>query len=123
MNNHELMEFLRARIDEDEQIAKATYFDHNFGYEWPDARNETRTPELIHTRRHDPARVLREIEAKRRLIDGVAPSADCYYGRCSCSGIDDAESHWLAKQAWLTFHTLAAVYSDHPDYRDDWRVA
>ncbi len=44
-----------------------------------------------HIARHDPARVLRECEAKRRIVEGHK-----------------------------TLRALASVYSDHPDYDEAW---
>lgn len=61
-----------------------------------------------HIARHDPARVLAECEAKRRIVEecanmpsNVAPPAAAVY-------------HHVCRR-------LAAVYADHPDYRDEWR--
>lgn len=57
--------------------------------------------EAEHIARHDPARVLREVAAKRAIIE-LAPYAD------------DLEDRYLL--------TLAAVYADHLEYRAEWRV-
>ena len=58
-----------------------------------------------HIARHDPARVLHEVAAKRAIIrwhGGL--DADYDYGTFP----DDIIA------------ALAAVYSDHPDYREEW---
>jgi len=60
--------------------------------------------------RHDPARVLREVEAKRKIVR-----------RCM-AGMDELDVYpngLLTPRALLSRQTLmdlAAVYSDHPDY-------
>ncbi|MFI8865331.1 DUF6221 family protein [Streptomyces sp. NPDC053707] len=68
-----------------------------------------------HIIRHDPARVLREVEAKRRLLDVVLPDI--------LSGDSAIEGEWMGESdmAGDLARTLALPYADHPDYRDDWR--
>jgi Family of unknown function (DUF6221) len=128
MGTDDLAAFLKARLDEDEAAAKAT---QAAAAEWflgssedDDKRSIRYTgPSTLypgeswdyciadrvtedaaaHIARHDPARVLREIEAKRAIL-----------------------AQWEAGPAGspvLTFalHNLAAVYSDHPDYRQEWK--
>lgn len=66
-----------------------------------------------HIARHDPARVLAECEAKRRIVEeyqdalSVVNPGDFTDG-CR-SGLEYA------------CHALASVWPDHPDYRDEWR--
>lgn len=67
-------------------------------------------PERVeHVRRHDPARVLAECEAKRRIV-GLHPEI---LGGCQ----ECANEHFPCR----TLRVLATVYADHPDYRDGWR--
>ncbi|MEV7584406.1 DUF6221 family protein [Streptomyces erythrochromogenes] len=120
-----LVQFLRARLDEDEQIALSHrqwspdwYFDDTAG-EIRDSVNRGTVAfvpaelDATHIARHDPARALAEVEAKRRIIADyeryVAERRRAMGGWDSYPG----ESPILA--------ALAAVYADHPDYRDDWR--
>jgi hypothetical protein len=67
-------------------------------------------PDAAHIARNDPARALRETEAKRAVLalhgNGNVPD--------SCSYCHDA---WPCR----TVRFLAAVYSDHPDYDQAWR--
>jgi hypothetical protein len=60
-----------------------------------------------HIIRHDPARVLRDIAAKRALLEA--------YGRN------------LTSEAWLTLsphiYAMAAIWAEHPDYDPSWTVA
>lgn len=57
-----------------------------------------------HIIRHDPARVLREVEAKRKVVDRYAWLRE--HG-------DTGDARWVLP-------LLAAVYADHPDYRPEW---
>lgn len=126
-----LVEFLRARLDEDEQSARAAtagpwYVD--------DIDQELRTADVYsadgrvtsaytepccsvedatHMARHDPARVLVEVEAKRRIIDEYERYAA---ERRRAMGGWDSYSEVSPILA-----ALAAVYADHPDYRQEWR--
>jgi phytoene/squalene synthetase len=62
---------------------------------WPDAQ---------HIARHDPARVLAECDAKRRIV----AEADAGHG-----GYPDG--------VYFAVRALALPYADHPDYRPEWR--
>ncbi|MGW4972629.1 DUF6221 family protein [Streptomyces albidoflavus] len=59
-----------------------------------------------HIARHDPARVLAEVEAKRSMIGRISNHA-------LIMGQDEVHGSLL--------RSLALPYSDHPDYRDEWR--
>lgn len=59
-----------------------------------------------HIVRHDPARVLREIDAKRRLIGRINTHA-------TIMGWDEVHGDLL--------RSLALPYADRPGYREDWR--
>lgn len=67
-----------------------------------------------HITTHDPARVLAECEAKRRIIKAYERLEDYRYN-ADAWGMDYPEETIL----W----PLAAVYSDHPDFRQEWAVA
>ncbi|MFD6656894.1 DUF6221 family protein [Streptomyces parvus] len=61
-----------------------------------------------------PARTLREVEAKRRILRAHEKWCE---GRCEAKhpeGGFDAAHYWSIK-------ALAAVYADHPDYLPEWR--
>ena len=70
-----------------------------------------------HALRHDPARVLADIEAKRQMVDAyveagrqlvdAAPESEFAYGRSVGLGI--------------AVCLLALPYASHPDYRPEWR--
>ncbi|MEU9921895.1 DUF6221 family protein [Streptomyces griseoluteus] len=73
----------------------------------------------VHAAEHDPARVLREIDAKRKLLDRWSELQ-----RRIEAETDEAKRGDLA----LTRHgldmfvyQLGTVYAGRPGYRDDWR--
>ena len=64
---------------------------------------------LAHIARHDPARVLAECEAKRRIVERAGFLIDEPDGLGNlCEGI---------------LMDLALPYADHEDYREEWRVS
>ncbi|MFH9579108.1 DUF6221 family protein [Streptomyces globisporus] len=119
----DLVQFLRDRLDDDERIAR-----HAVDGPWVDPMGgpirggyeerfviaqQVQRWNSQHIVRHDPARVLREVEAKRRILylavqlPKVTASTDMF---------DNSRDAWadVLKQ-------LALPYADHPDYRDEWR--
>ncbi|MFE3081821.1 DUF6221 family protein [Nocardia tengchongensis] len=83
---------------------------------------------LRHIARQDPARELREVKFKRRVLGLHEPEQSAQYDdlvihmvpivRCvECTG-DSAPVLWPCEE----IRALAAVWSDHPDYRPEWAV-
>ncbi|MFB6776511.1 DUF6221 family protein [Streptomyces sp. NPDC056352] len=80
-----------------------------------------------HIARHDPARVLREVEAKRQTINrhSPVPGSD---GQAhdtticdACSAYDREDGVQVGQQYPCdTIRLLTLPYADHPDYRSDW---
>jgi hypothetical protein len=104
----ELVEFLRQRLDEDEAAAKAWLPIGN-----PDAAQRE------HIARHDPARVLREVDSKRRIVEQYEAMQ---------AGVEAAAGTILAGAAKVrlgaykfALKCLALPYADHPDYDEKWR--
>jgi hypothetical protein len=98
-----LTEFLLARIAEDEAIAlAATFTDGGTVYTDNDERGPAR---LRHITRHDPARVLAECAAKRNIVR-----------KFDCAAFTES-----SRPQEFLLRALAAVYADHPDYREEWR--
>ncbi|MGW5408999.1 DUF6221 family protein [Streptomyces spiralis] len=111
----ELVEWLRAQLDEDEQIARAA------GGTWwapPDLVGEVHDSGGVnidaklksfaaHIEAWDPARVLREIDAKRQILGRVLSHA-------AVMGRDEVH--------WDLLRLLALPYADRPGYREEWRV-
>lgn len=110
-----LTEFLLARIAEDEEAAHgaAAAMQSNYGTGSWDVRPDGRLglggglslgvgPVAPHVARHDPARVLAECEAKRRIVEEVLPIHPDY-------------------DPLYVQRLLALPYADHPDYQEAWR--
>jgi hypothetical protein len=113
-----LVEFLAARLAEDEGDALAAC--QGDGYRDWDVTSTgvvqvagadieglalASREAALHMARHDPGRVLAEVEAKRRII------AECE------SLIDDPAVRAMETALCL----LALPYADHPDYQPEWR--
>jgi hypothetical protein len=120
-----LTEFLAARLDEDEAAAKAAQ------YLWPlaalgvldDKEHAAWYPLTIeaagHIARWDPARVLREVEAKRKIL----AEYQRLYAEINELVVHGREPghHMDAMRALhVAVCAHAAVYSDHPDYNPAW---
>jgi hypothetical protein len=132
----DLVQFLRDRLDETAAKARAAaeelgadwYYDDGFVL----ARREgdqvvTGSQDFLERERgehialHDPARVLAEVEAKRRLVDEFAQT-----GSVPDTPERRASPHWRGDFGYLqglarAVHLLALPYADHPDYRDERR--
>ena len=73
-----LIEFLRARLDEDEAAARGSYCDGQYWvteeeavYRWADDEPvyiANRKADARHIARHDPAHTIREVAAKRKIL-------------------------------------------------------
>lgn len=134
---NDLIEFLRARLDEDEQIARsaggATWVvnmgdvvstalaERDYGPDgiWvasasfscegdAEALHEGHAE---HIARHDPARVLAEVDAKRRIIDLIVLNAD---GQPLYR--DSGAEVWED-----VLRLLALPFAVHPHFREEWR--
>lgn len=66
MSPDELIAIIKRGLDEDERIAEAAA--GRGGPHWPNSDSEPRSPQLEHARRHDPARILAEVQSKRELL-------------------------------------------------------
>lgn len=126
----ELADFLAARLDEDEAAAKAAAEDYRPTWKpvWILASEAANLVDLDgmplggthvrstagHIARHDPARVLRDVEAKRAIL--------ARYGEYSGTNIGE-HLQWSQEQQGLyrAMCALAAVWSDHPDYQQEWK--
>ena len=160
-----LVAFLQARLDEDEDVASdATpgpwtsewHGQHHtvsgpepageLIAEWiyaiaslePEAsveRAECDTRDAVHIARHDPARVLREVAAKRRIVDDYGSALDnrqsiraeirkiLHSNPDAFGALSRQENALIDKAEGLLpiVRLIATVYADHPDYREEWR--
>lgn len=94
-----LAAFLIERLAEDEAIALG----------WPSGA------ELI-ARRWSPERILADVDAKRRIVANLADLMDLTRG--STNAVASARAVVVRR----VLADLASVYSDHPDFRPEWRA-
>ncbi len=87
-----LADFLLARIAADERAARAL------------AEHDRRPVLSLAMTVNHPERILAECEAKRRIVEQVS---------------DVKWAGYAVRDVILGY--LALPYTDHPDYRDDWR--
>lgn len=116
-------EFIRARLDEDEQIALAagdsrrtpgqdrwefgnmqvraqdSYGVLVVGHTWP--------REGEHIARHDPASVLRDIAARRRIL-------------AAAERVEENGGWHISGQGVEIIYALAERWNTHPDYQPGW---
>lgn len=143
----DLITFLRARLDEDEQAALS----------WPEGSRQWQTvggrklsyrndsSEMVtaidvsnasslwneqiyvkydlddapeHIARHDPARVLAEVDAKRGLIELHEAADHEYADEPVCLSCDQGGP---LPYPCPTLRLLALPFAEHPDYQDTWR--
>jgi hypothetical protein len=135
----DLVEWLKAQLDDDERVAReATPGPWHLAHEGQDLRLESSvqgaavaewtyvvrpwvpadwddcdTRDPAHIARWDPARVLREVEAKRQIVEQHD------WGNC-CTGdspVRASDPNWRCP----TLRALASVYADRPGYDEAWR--
>lgn len=129
MERMTLTEFLLARIAEDEAAARAEAPRWRPVRQWP--MEWDRGP-------GDPARVLAECEAKRRIVEWHRDTDDCCEERYGplvldaapevSAGVDEfgglsirqsiGVQHFIG---CVTTMMLALPHADHPDYDESWR--
>jgi len=135
-----LTAFLSARLDEDEAAAKAAASvagpDWHHDHFWPEDGSSATTmifsaagsplADTLHRddeemapfiTRHDPARVLREIEAGRRIL--------ARYRDCLTRMEDPDYPQGVARDQAREYEdfvlpNLATAWSEHPGFREDW---
>ncbi|MEU7899124.1 DUF6221 family protein [Nonomuraea sp. NPDC049152] len=125
----DLFAFLRDRLDEDERVAQAALegpreagepmpygeaADHD-AIAGPGHSGGGKRPQADHIARHEPARVLRDIESKRRILDELEGFiAEAEY-------LPEDERNADRATAFGIVHLLALPYDDHVDYREEWK--
>lgn len=126
----DLIAWLRAQLDEDERVAQAVedrsepwpgQWQNDDGYAlrtrngWVLAHNQGKpyAPGLVdHIARHDPARALAEVDAKRKILDLHKPVA--ITGNVCCADANRYPCH--------TVRLLAQPYAGRPGWREEWRA-
>ena len=132
----DLTGFLLARIAEDVAAASLATPGPWWGNDqgWEDANGEpiiqapyhpidATSQDVEHVAKWNPARVLAECEAKRRIVeahpDGHEPGeAVPFCSTCEPEGPWNPATH---RYQCPTLRLLALPYADHPDYREEWR--
>lgn len=105
-----LVEFLRARLDEDEAAARSCAGPHWCGCAHVDF--------VMTAGRCDcgyPARVLADVEAKRAFIE------DANYVMRSYENDNAPDTYGGVSACDEMLKRLASVYAGHPDYDEAWR--
>jgi hypothetical protein len=138
-----IVAFVNARLDEDEREATwaaeeaggaawtirstdVVLADDTDRYVSGNAQNEVRD----HIARYDPARVLTDVAAKRRLLDLHEPIPSCSAGILQCrhcadlchSGSGLSCDSPDAPYPCPTVRLLAASFAAHPDFDPAWAV-
>lgn len=129
----ELVEFLKARLDEDEEAAQAAMEGSEGRWEQDDPERypgrifddhgepvsydegHPTAAQAAHIVRHDPARVLCDVEAKRQMIRVFTERYRACWDQLA------ATIHGKALNDVLRF--LALPYANHENYREEWRPA
>lgn len=145
MSGVTLVEFILARLDEDERVALAAtpspwridprdpnvilepFPIDSVGMAGDRQRNlftgqiSNRRGQSVsdarHIARHDPARVLAEVTAKRAIVELHEPYASESHGGAACWVCGPGGFPWPC----TTLRLLAMPYADHADYREDWK--
>lgn len=133
----DLVTFLRARLDEDEAVARRAPDAPWFVPEWgassvylsgtgagPLLRGSGGGTTAAHVVRHQPARVLAEVRAKRWIVELHQPTfAVLDQQECQVC-LSDREPY---PEMWCgddypcpTLRLLAAPFASHQDYRTEW---
>jgi hypothetical protein len=139
MSGMTLTEFLTARLDEDEAAAKDALSERWHIDTEGNVRDESTLyvatgpwdgpvdeADAAHIARHDPARVLREVEAKRKILDSYCASLgalEWLKSRQSTRPIGETDIPGTERELYIlrpVIESLAAVWSYHPDYDPAW---
>lgn len=124
----DLVEFLLARIADDEDVAR----------DWAFQLSRGCTPVVVHggagyRRLASPAHVLAECEAKRRIVELHRPRYAVVYReseRLLAEAFDQDTVRVVASSGPLwprvtseqTLRALAQPYAGHPDFHPSWRL-
>jgi|SoiMethySBSTD1v2_1073268.scaffolds.fasta_scaffold1599867_1 hypothetical protein len=100
-----LVAFLLARLDEDEAAARTVLLDREF------LPFESVVQAADHGTRHGPLRVLREVAAKRAVVQKYRVGRHAQLDGFPVGGLDVAAALIAA---------LASVFVEHPDFDSEW---
>ena len=107
----DLINFIRARLDEDHATADAAAGDSTARLlSWVEITDDDTDRAEEHIERWSPERVLTEIDAKRRMLE--------YAIDLEAKALD---GNWWNLDYEIPFKILALPYATHPAYRAVWR--
>jgi hypothetical protein len=86
----------------------------DFKPEFEDPRVTSPLPQFQHAARHDPARVLAEVDAKRRIVDLAAEIL------VAAKGDSEVDHYGGLSAAEETLLLLARPFRGHPDFDQSW---
>lgn len=140
----DLVQWLRAQLDEDERIVEVALRYVDADWRWDEEENVALASSLttsgrqevaitadrwhrlmiegpgvvMHVAEHDPARVLREIDAKRRVI--------AWHRRPTQEEFSSGRHRTMGCRCYdgwpcTTLRALALPYAGRPGYREEWR--
>jgi hypothetical protein len=118
----DLIEFLRARLDDDERVARQMMAEPGGFYLEAETAATNIVAVAAHVYRWTPKRALAEVDAKRRILDEIVDEAtgiDMQLdGEFRVGPRDRATEPYLGD---TLAKVLALPYADHPGYREEWR--
>ena len=120
-----ITEFLIARLDEDESIARMadSVAGHPGEAHGEPAEAAPFLPQqLRHIDRWSPARVLVDIAAKRTIVKTYEELGQVLTEAVDSGHVDEAtvtRNLFAGLQVAVLAHAMA--FADHPDYREEWR--
>lgn len=143
-------DFILARIAEDEEAARGACEAPWVTMDWPAASQVLVDPKAIrdekwkygklghvamaehseyatHIARHDPARVLAQCAAMRKIVELHQISTERVWEHSWDGPSVQVEERSCVICGWVptacdTIRALASVWSDHPAFRDEWRA-
>lgn len=133
-----LVEFLRARLDEDQEAARRCAPGPWALVGEPRETRVVSCPTGVavalgwlrdaeHIASHDPARVLADVAAKRAILDLHKPErvwtgSKYEDGKCTTCLLWESQGYSRYEDfPCPTLRALVAMYADHPDYDPAWR--
>jgi hypothetical protein len=138
--SNDIRVFLGARLAADEQIANGAGAGHWYtrALQVNIVVDELDSPRgaadcfgrdtAIHIARHDPARVLAEVVARRRRLERHRPKVTEYYDRhgkiATFTACEICGNGGTTDDAWPCVELLddAAPFAGHEDYDEGWRT-
>lgn len=125
---NDLAVFVTARLDEDEAVARDAYYEgqrwiseEEGVYRWPDdqlpddlVQMADRKRDASHIARWEPARAIREVEGFRKIVT----EHEAVTRLATLTGQELGFLGWYRE--WV-LKNLAGIWSDHPDYREEWK--